>query len=70
MLHLTPDESNVIPTKYIRTGHLDSKFGFDLHQLEFTFHDQQPSLNCVGLHAHTGSQIFERQPPYRIQGWF
>lgn len=50
--------------EYIRTGHLDSKFGFDPNQIEevFTFVSQQPSLECMGLHAHIGSQIFERQP--------
>ncbi|WAL60732.1 diaminopimelate decarboxylase [Thermocoleostomius sinensis] len=49
---------------YIRTGHLDSKFGFDPDQLEdvFAFVSQQPALECVGLHAHIGSQIFELQP--------
>lgn len=49
---------------YIRTGHLDSKFGFDPDQLDdvFAFISQQPRLNCVGLHAHIGSQIFELQP--------
>lgn len=50
--------------EYIRTGHLDSKFGFDPHELDevFTFVSQHPVLNCVGLHAHIGSQIFELQP--------
>jgi diaminopimelate decarboxylase len=50
--------------EYIRTGHLDSKFGFDPNQLDavFGFVSQQPNLNCLGLHAHIGSQIFERQP--------
>jgi diaminopimelate decarboxylase len=50
--------------EYIRTGHLDSKFGFDPNQLDevFTFVSQQPTLQCLGLHAHIGSQIFERQP--------
>jgi diaminopimelate decarboxylase len=50
--------------EYIRTGHLDSKFGFDPNQLDevFTYLSQQQSLNCIGLHAHIGSQIFERQP--------
>lgn len=50
--------------EYIRTGHLDSKFGFDPNQLEdvFAFINQHPSLNCIGLHAHIGSQIFENQP--------
>ncbi|MEA5571036.1 diaminopimelate decarboxylase [Calothrix sp. UHCC 0171] len=50
--------------EYIRTGHLDSKFGFDPNQLDevFTFVSKQSFLNCVGVHAHIGSQIFERQP--------
>jgi len=50
--------------EYIRTGQLDSKFGFDPNQLDelFTFVSKQSALNCVGLHAHIGSQIFERQP--------
>ncbi|NJL82115.1 MAG: diaminopimelate decarboxylase [Chloroflexaceae bacterium] len=50
--------------EYIRTGHLDNKFGFDPNQLDpvFSFVSQQPQLNCLGLHAHNGSQIFELQP--------
>jgi len=62
--------------EYIRTGHLDSKFGFDPDQLEavFSFVSQQPTLNCVGLHAHIGSQIFELQAHQDLTGvmvqWF
>jgi diaminopimelate decarboxylase len=49
---------------YIRTGRIDSKFGFDPEQVEsvFSFVSQQSSLNLIGLHAHIGSQIFELQP--------
>ena len=56
--------------EYIQTGHLDSKFGFDPDQLEavFEFVSQQPHLNCVGLHAHIGSQIFELQPHQDLPG--
>ncbi|ACB50701.1 diaminopimelate decarboxylase [Crocosphaera subtropica ATCC 51142] len=56
--------------EYIRTGHLDSKFGFDPNQLEavFTYISQQTSLDCRGLHAHIGSQIFERQPHQDLAG--
>ncbi|MBS9384610.1 MAG: diaminopimelate decarboxylase [Dolichospermum sp. BR01] len=63
MLRLTPG-IECHTHEYIRTGHLDSKFGFDPHDLQevFAFVSKQPSLNCVGLHAHIGSQIFERQP--------
>jgi diaminopimelate decarboxylase len=63
MLRLTPG-IECHTHEYIRTGHLDSKFGFDPNQIEavFAFVSQQPSLNCIGLHAHIGSQIFERQP--------
>ncbi|MEA5511125.1 diaminopimelate decarboxylase [Crocosphaera sp. UHCC 0190] len=56
--------------EYIRTGHLDSKFGFDPNQIEavFTYVAQYPCLNCRGLHAHIGSQIFERQPHQDLAG--
>ena len=63
MLRLTPG-IECHTHEYIRTGHLDSKFGFDPNGIErvFTFVRQQPMLNCLGLHAHIGSQIFELQP--------
>jgi diaminopimelate decarboxylase len=63
MLRLTPG-IECHTHEYIRTGHLDNKFGFDPNDLDplFTFVSEQPSLNCIGLHAHIGSQIFERQP--------
>lgn len=51
--------------EYIRTGHIDSKFGFDPDQLKevFAFISKQTQhINCIGLHAHIGSQIFELQP--------
>ncbi|NJK65953.1 MAG: diaminopimelate decarboxylase [Microcoleus sp. CSU_2_2] len=49
---------------YIKTGQIDSKFGFDPNSLNdvFKFISEQPSLYCVGVHAHIGSQIFELQP--------
>jgi diaminopimelate decarboxylase len=62
--------------EYIRTGHLDSKFGFDPHQIESVFHYilAHRVLHCLGLHAHIGSQIFERQPHQDLAGvladWF
>ncbi|MFP4220276.1 MAG: diaminopimelate decarboxylase [Phormidium sp.] len=54
--------------EYIQTGHIDSKFGFDPDSLDavLQFVSQQPSLNCVGLHAHIGSQIFELQPHHDL----
>ncbi|MGB3653145.1 MAG: diaminopimelate decarboxylase [Rivularia sp. (in: cyanobacteria)] len=64
MLRLTPG-IDCHTHDYIRTGQLDSKFGFDPNALDdvFTFVSKnQHALNCVGLHAHIGSQIFERQP--------
>lgn len=56
--------------EYIRTGHLDSKFGFDPDQIEavFEFVSQQPRLNCLGVHAHIGSQIFELNPHADLGG--
>ena len=56
--------------EYIRTGHLDSKFGFDPDQLEPVL---QHLVGCswarlTGLHAHIGSQIFELQPHRDLAG--
>jgi diaminopimelate decarboxylase len=50
--------------EYIRTGHLDSKFGFDPDQLETVLRHLQGCdwSRVTGLHAHIGSQIFELQP--------
>lgn len=51
--------------EYIKTGQIDSKFGFNLSQLDeiITLIVQKyNNLNLFGLHAHIGSQIFELQP--------
>ena len=47
--------------EYIRTGHLDSKFGFSTDKLEIIFKELKNAkwANLIGLHAHIGSQIFE-----------
>ena len=48
--------------EYIQTGHLDSKFGFDLTQIDEAVNliiNEYTNLNLKGLHAHIGSQIFE-----------
>ncbi|MFI3300510.1 MAG: diaminopimelate decarboxylase [Candidatus Gastranaerophilales bacterium] len=48
--------------EYIQTGHLDSKFGFDLTQVDDAVElilNQYTNLSLKGLHAHIGSQIFE-----------
>ncbi len=53
--------------EYIQTGHLDSKFGFDLTQLDEAVEliiDEYKNLDFTGLHAHIGSQIFEKQVYY------
>ncbi len=56
--------------EYIRTGHLDSKFGFDPDQIEsvFEFLSDHPQLRALGLHAHIGSQIFELNPHQDLGG--
>ena len=62
--------------EYIRTGSIDSKFGFDLDQLEsvFKFVQEQNFIDCIGIHAHIGSQIFELEPHHDLAGvladWF
>ena len=50
--------------EYIRTGHLDSKFGFDPDQLDTVLRHLTgcPWAWVDGLHAHIGSQIFELAP--------
>lgn len=48
--------------EYIQTGHLDSKFGFDLTQIDDAVElilNDYTHLKLHGLHAHIGSQIFE-----------
>ncbi|MEI6828994.1 MAG: diaminopimelate decarboxylase [Synechococcaceae cyanobacterium ELA445] len=56
--------------EYIRTGHLDSKFGFDPDQLEAVLRQLAacPWARLRGLHAHIGSQIFELQPHRDLAG--
>jgi diaminopimelate decarboxylase len=56
--------------EYIRTGRLDSKFGFDPEQLPTLFQQvaATPHLHCIGLHAHIGSQIFELEPHQDLAG--
>jgi len=69
MLRLTPG-IECHTHEYIRTGHLDSKFGFDPDQIEQVFEtlSQTDSIRCIGLHAHIGSQIFEMQPHQDLAG--
>lgn len=69
MLRITPG-IECHTHEYIRTGHLDSKFGFDPNQVRevLDFLVNTPSLDFVGLHAHIGSQIFERQPHQDLAG--
>lgn len=48
--------------EYIKTGQIDSKFGFDLSQINTAIEKittRYRSLSLEGLHAHIGSQIFE-----------
>ncbi|MBB1123436.1 diaminopimelate decarboxylase [Limosilactobacillus albertensis] len=62
MLRITPGIS-AHTNKYIQTGQVDSKFGFDLQSGQA---DEalakvlaNPRMQMKGLHAHIGSQIFE-----------
>lgn len=48
--------------EYIQTGQIDSKFGFDMVQIDSVveiINSKYKNLNLKGLHAHIGSQIFE-----------
>jgi diaminopimelate decarboxylase len=46
---------------YVRTGGEDSKFGFNLEEIDEILARTQamPGLRLVGIHSHIGSQIFE-----------
>ena len=61
MLRLTPG-IECHTHEYIQTGQIDSKFGFDLTQvdeiIELILH-KYTNLDLRGVHAHIGSQIFE-----------
>lgn len=54
--------------EYIKTGHLDSKFGFNLEDLDqlieriLEIQKELGNIELHGLHAHIGSQIFESMP--------
>lgn len=50
--------------EYIRTGQLDSKFGFPLSEAPRAVRRvlDRPGLNLKGFHAHIGSQILELSP--------
>jgi len=53
--------------EYIQTGNLDSKFGFDLVQIDEVItliKEKYQNLKLRGLHAHIGSQIFETKVFY------
>ena len=56
--------------EYIRTGHLDSKFGFDPDEVKSVLKElkRYEWANLTGLHAHIGSQIFEIQPHVDLAG--
>jgi len=48
--------------EYIQTGQIDSKFGFDLTQVDEIVElikNKYKKLSIKGVHAHIGSQIFE-----------
>ena len=51
--------------EYIKTGHLDSKFGFDLEYLDEVLKfitTSGKNLSMKGFHSHIGSQMFEIEP--------
>ena len=58
MLRITPG-IECHTHEYIRTGHLDSKFGFDPDELKSVLEELKTYkwANLTGLHAHIGSQI-------------
>ena len=56
---------------YIKTGQIDSKFGFNLDNIDEAVElilNKYKNLKLVGLHSHIGSQIFETQVYYDEAG--
>tara|TARA_B100000965_G_scaffold330740_1_gene294627 strand:- start:496 stop:1860 length:1365 start_codon:yes stop_codon:yes gene_type:complete len=69
MLRITPG-IECHTHEYIRTGHLDSKFGFDPDEVKSVLEELKKYewASLTGLHAHIGSQIFEVQPHVDLAG--
>ena len=69
MLRITPG-IECHTHEYIRTGHLDSKFGFDPDDLMSVLKELKTYkwAKLTGIHAHIGSQIFELQPHVDLAG--
>jgi len=67
MLRITPG-IECHTHEYIKTGMIDSKFGFVLEQVEeaiatiLRLQTKFSGIHILGLHAHIGSQIFETDP--------
>jgi diaminopimelate decarboxylase len=60
MLRITPGIT-AHTHDYVKTGHLDSKFAFDLTQVDSALDTIKHTGNLIdsrGIHAHIGSQIF------------
>lgn len=49
---------------YIKTGHIDSKFGIDQRDIIPIVHQilMMPNITLIGIHCHIGSQIFDLVP--------
>lgn len=54
--------------EYIKTGHIDSKFGLPFEEILPLIQtvDQSEWATFIGIHAHIGSQIFDIQPYYDL----
>ena len=50
--------------EYIKTGHIDSKFGFAMEEALTIIQSihSEPWATFIGIHAHIGSQIFDSEP--------
>lgn len=63
MLRLKP-EIDAHTHDYIKTGHIDSKFGFDKRELSDVAQliKSAKGVSYIGIHSHIGSQIFDTEP--------
>jgi diaminopimelate decarboxylase len=63
MIRLKP-EIEAHTHDYIKTGQIDSKFGFDKRELGALAQKiaEQNNVKYLGIHSHIGSQIFDTEP--------
>ncbi|NQY74149.1 MAG: alanine racemase, partial [Candidatus Margulisbacteria bacterium] len=63
MLRMKP-EIEAHTHEYIKTGHIESKFGIRKEEMVLVIKEliKEPNISVLGIHGHIGSQIFDVAP--------